>query len=60
MRTLVQPPPSARCDLCGGELMLTRVEPANRTLDLENEIFVCARCSREISFTVDHDKYAAR
>jgi hypothetical protein len=44
VRTLVQPPPSTDCDPCGGELRLKLVEPANRTLDLENEIFVCANC----------------
>ena len=59
MRTLVQPPPSSHCDLCGGELRLKRVEAANRTLDLENEIFVCANCGRELSYIVDYDKYAA-
>jgi uncharacterized protein with PIN domain len=59
MRTLVQPPPSSHCDLCSGELRLKRVEAANRTLDLENEIFVCANCGRELSCVVDYDKYAA-
>ena len=47
MRTLVKPPPSSRCDLCGGELRLKLIEPASRTLDLENEIFVCASCGHE-------------
>jgi uncharacterized protein with PIN domain len=59
MRTLVQPPPSSNCDLCGGELRLKRVEAANRTLDLENEIFICANCGRELSCVVKYDKYAA-
>jgi uncharacterized protein with PIN domain len=59
MRTLVQPPPSTHCDLCGGELRFKRVEAANRTLDLENEIFVCANCGRELSCVVDYDKYVA-
>jgi uncharacterized protein with PIN domain len=58
MRTLVQPPPSSHCDLCGGELRLKRVEAANRNLDLESEIFVCANCGRELSCVVEHDKYA--
>ncbi len=58
MRTLVQPPPSTHCDLCGGELRLKLVEPANRTLHLQNEIFVCAICDRELSCIVDHDRYA--
>jgi rRNA maturation endonuclease Nob1 len=35
MRTLVEPPPSSRCDLCGGELRLKLIESANRTLDIE-------------------------
>jgi uncharacterized protein with PIN domain len=60
MRPLVQPPPSIRCNLCAGELRLKRVEPANHTMDLENEIFVCANCGREISYVVHHEKYAAR
>jgi len=29
MRTIVQPPPSTRCDLCGGELRLKLVESAS-------------------------------
>jgi hypothetical protein len=58
MRTLVQPPPSTYCKLCGGELRLKRVKRANRILDLENEIFVCANCGRELSCIVDHDRYA--
>jgi DNA-directed RNA polymerase subunit RPC12/RpoP len=59
MRTLMQPPPTTHCDHCGGELLLKLVESANRALDLENEIFVCASCGREISLTVNHDRYAA-
>ena len=59
MRTLGGPSPSSHCDLCGGELRFTRVEAANGTLDLENEIFVCANCGRELSCVVDYDKYAA-
>jgi hypothetical protein len=58
VRTLVQPPPSTHCDLCGGELLLKLVESANLILDAENEIFVCANCGRELSFIVNHDKYA--
>jgi hypothetical protein len=59
MRTLIEPPPSTHCDHCGGELRLKQVEPANRTMDLENEIFVCVCCGHEIAFMVHHDKYAA-
>ena len=56
MRTLVEPPPSSRCDLCGGELRLKQIESVNRTLDLDNEIFVCVTCDREQSCTVNHDR----
>ena len=55
MRPLVEPPPSSRCNLCGGELLLKRIEVANRTLDLDNQIFVCANCSREQSYIVVHN-----
>jgi uncharacterized protein with PIN domain len=58
MRTLVQPPPSSRCDLCGSELRLKQVDSANRTLDLDNEIFVCTKCGREQAYTVKHDHTA--
>ena len=54
MRNLVQPPPSSRCGLCGGELRHKQVELANRTLDLENEISVCVKCGHEQSNIVKH------
>ena len=57
MRTLVEPPPSSHCDLCGGELRLKLTEPANRGLDLDREIFVCIKCGREQSRTVSHNHY---
>ncbi len=55
MRTLVEPPPSSHCDLCRGELRLKLIELADRTLDLDNEIFVCVKCGHEQSYTVSHD-----
>ncbi len=55
MRTLVQPPPSSQCHFCGGELRFKRIETASRTLELNNEIFVCAKCGREQSYTVSQD-----
>ena len=55
MRTLVEPPSSSRCDLCGGELRLKQIESANRALDLYREIIVCVKCGREQSCTVSHN-----
>ena len=55
MRPMTQPPPLSRCDQCGGELRLKLIEGADRGLDLENEIFVCANCGREQSLIVNHD-----
>ena len=55
--TITQPPPSSRCDQCGGELRLKLIEPANRELDLEDEIFVCVKCGREQSYIVKHNHY---
>ena len=54
-RTLSQPPPSSRCDLCGGELRLKLIEPANRELDLEDEIFICVNCGHEEAYIVKHN-----
>src|ERR1019366_1607654 len=56
MRTLVEPPPSSRCDRCSSELRLKLIESANLTLDLENEIFVCVKCGVEQSCTVSHNR----
>ena len=55
MRTLVQPPPSSQCHFCGGELLLKQIELASRTFELDIEIFVCAKCGREQSYTVSHN-----
>jgi hypothetical protein len=55
MRTLVEPPPSSRCDLCGAELRLKLIELANRALDLDRQIFVCAECGRERSCAVSQN-----
>jgi hypothetical protein len=55
MRTMTKPPPSSHCDHCGGELRLKLIEAADRGLDLEYEIFVCANCGRERSLTMSHD-----
>ena len=57
MRTLVEPPSSSHCHLCGGELQLKLIESANRSFDLDSEIFVCVKCGREQSCTVSHDHY---
>jgi hypothetical protein len=55
MRTLIQPLPSLRRDVCGGELRLKLIEPANRELELEEEILVCVNCGREQSYIVKHN-----
>ena len=55
MRTIVQPPPSSHCNQCGGDLWLKLIEAADRGLEPEYQIFVCANCGREQSLTVSHD-----
>ena len=58
MRTLVEPPPSQRCDHCGGELRLKQViESADGTPDLDEEIFVCAKCGLEKAYAMSHEHY---
>ena len=56
MRAITQPPPSSRCEQCGGELRLKLTETADRGLGLEYEIFVCVGCGHEQSLTVNHDR----
>src|SRR5665213_2655647 len=58
MRTLVEPPPSSHCHLCGGELRLKLIESANSYLDLDSQILVCIKCGREQSCTVSHNHNA--
>jgi hypothetical protein len=60
VRNLVQPPPSAHCSRCGGDLQLKLIEPANPVINLDVEIFVCAKCGREQSYAVGHDPYTAQ
>ena len=57
MRTLVEPPPWSRCDICGNEMRLKLIEAADRKFDMDKEVFVCANCGRERSYTVMHDPY---
>jgi hypothetical protein len=58
MRKLVQPPPSSRCEICGGELRLKLIELNNPPIDLDTEIFVCAKCGHEQPYVVSHNHYA--
>ena len=60
MRTLVQPPPSLRCEFCRGELRFKLIESGEQTFDLDIEVFVCVSCGREKTFTVGHDRYRPR
>ena len=55
MRTLVQPPPSSHCNLCGGELRLNLIKPGDPGLDLEDEILVCVTCGEQRLYTVNHN-----
>jgi hypothetical protein len=58
MRPLVEPPPSLRC-MCGGELRLKLIDPADRTFGKQREIFLCTNCSRERTFLADRNPYVA-
>jgi hypothetical protein len=59
MRKLVEPPPSLHCEHCRGELQLKCIVPDDPTLDLDVEIFVCAKCGHEQMYSVSHNRYAA-
>ena len=60
MRNLVQPMPSMHCAHCDGELRFKLVQPVGSDVDMDVQIFVCAKCGREHSRMVIHDRYAAR
>jgi len=58
MRTHVEPLPAARCRHCRGELRLKQViESVDPVLELDQEIFVCAKCGREQRYMVSHNHY---
>lgn len=47
MRNLVDPPPISRCKLCRGELLLKGIEKCGPHIDLDIQMFVCAKCGQE-------------
>jgi hypothetical protein len=59
MRNLVQPLPSPHCEHCDGVLLFKGIEPEVPALDIELQIFVCAKCGREHSREVIHERYTA-
>jgi len=59
MRNLVPPMASVHCELCGGELLLKRVEPDNPVLEMDTQTYLCAKCGHEQSRRVIHDPYTA-
>jgi DNA-directed RNA polymerase subunit RPC12/RpoP len=59
MRRLVEPLPSMHCELCGGELLLKRVEPVTLLLETDVQTYLCAKCGHEQSRTATHDPYTA-
>ena len=59
MRNIVQPLPSMHCQHCNGELLFKRVQPDHPAFEIEVQIFVCAKCGREGSRRLIHDRYSA-
>jgi hypothetical protein len=60
MRNTVEPPPTSRCDACGGQLTLKRVDAAHSIFGTNSNVFVCTTCGRERKFVVRYDPNAAR
>lgn len=60
MRRTVEPPPISRCDQCGGQLTLKRIDAAHSALASRANIFACTGCGRERSFLVFDDRGPAR
>jgi hypothetical protein len=59
MRNLVQPLPSTHCEHNDGELLFKQIETDDPALDIEVQIFVCAKCGREHSRKLIHEPYTA-
>lgn len=59
MRPIVEPPPSSRCNSCGGNLLFKMIEVADRVLCKQNELFVCSKRGRQHSFSVVASPYMA-
>ena len=60
MRRLVEPSPSMQCELCHGGLLLKRIEPDVRAIEVDVAIYLCVKCGHERPRRVIHDPYAAR
>ena len=58
MRPHVEPPPTLRC-MCGSELRLNLIEPADRTYGKQQEIFVCTNCSPQSSSQLSGSKHSS-
>jgi hypothetical protein len=58
MRNTVEPPPTSRCDRCGGQLTLKRVDAAHSIFGSSSNVFACATCGRELKFVVRNDSDA--
>ena len=59
MRTLVDPPPSLRCDVCSGELQLKKIQQDTSPLRSDITTFFCAKCGHEKSYRVSSDPHSA-
>lgn len=59
MRRLVEPLPSMKCELCGGELLLKGLEPEAPVVESDIATYLCAKCSHEQSRRLAHDPYTA-
>jgi DNA-directed RNA polymerase subunit RPC12/RpoP len=60
MRRLVDPSPSTKCELCGGNLLLKRLELDAPIIELDVALYVCEKCGREQAYMSSHDPYAVR
>jgi len=59
MRNLVQPPRSMHCEHCNGELLFKSIQLDDTDLEIEVQVFVCAKCGREHSRKLIQDPYTA-
>jgi ribosomal protein L40E len=59
MRTLVDPPPALRCEVCNGELRLKKIEQDTSLTEFDITTFVCTKCGHEESHRATRDRHSA-
>ena len=59
MRTLVDPPPTLRCERCNREMRFKKIEQHTPMTEFDISTFVCTKCGAEGSSRARRDPHSA-